>query len=200
MKRELLFPLLLLGTLIMSCQKDPDTDKLDSNYLVLTNYDTGTDFSSIDSYFVIDSILIIDDHTKPTYWKNENSQKIVNAYSDNLNSRGYTMAATSDDADVVLQLSYINTTYYFTLEEAIAEAISINKPVVLAADLNNAEWYIYTGCYYTTSNCTRYNNISTGNRHAISSTTEAEVNFLVDYNCFFNCKVFHKSKLCNLFC
>ena len=69
MKRELLFPLLLLGTLIMSCQKDPDTDKLDSNYLVLTNYDTGTDFSSIDSYFVIDSILIIDDHTKPTYWK-----------------------------------------------------------------------------------------------------------------------------------
>lgn len=113
MKREILFPLLLLGVLITSCQKDPDTDKLDNNYLVLTNYDTGTDFSSIDSYFVIDSILIIDDHTKPTYWKNENSQKIVNAYSDNLSSRGYTMAATSDNADVVLQLSYINTTYYF---------------------------------------------------------------------------------------
>lgn len=110
-----MFPLFALAVFFSSCEKDPDTDKLDNDYLVFTNYDSKTDFSEINSFYVIDSILIIDNKqtSNPTYWKNENSQKIIDAYSDNFISCGYTEAASGDEADVVFQLSYINTTYYF---------------------------------------------------------------------------------------
>lgn len=100
--------------LFTSCEKDPDTNKLDNDYLVLTNYDSNTNFSSFETFYVIDSILIIDDATKPTYWKNENSQRIIEAFNDNFVSRGYVEAEKGDAADMVLQLSYINTTYYFS--------------------------------------------------------------------------------------
>lgn len=113
MKRFLILPLLATVVAFTSCEKDPDTDKLDDNYLVLTNYDSGTDFASFDSFFVIDSILIINDQTKATYWKNENSQRIVDAFNEHFKSCGYTAADKGTEADIVLQLSYVSTTYYF---------------------------------------------------------------------------------------
>ena len=114
MKKISILALVLACTLIASCQKDPDTDNLDGSYLVYTNYDTGTDFKSINSFYVIDSILIIDNSEKSTYWNNGNSQKIVNAFEAQLATAGYSEAESIDEADVVLQLSYINNTYYFT--------------------------------------------------------------------------------------
>ena len=99
---------------LASCQKDPATDKLDIHYLVYTNYDSGTDFNAIESFYVIDSILIIGNSEKPTYWNNNNSQQIINAYSDKLEGCGYLLTETAEEADVILQLSYINNTYYFT--------------------------------------------------------------------------------------
>ena len=105
----------LCALFITSCQKEPDTDKLDSSYLVYTNYDSGTDFKSFNTYYVIDSILIIDNSEKATYWNNANSDKIVNAFATKLMSAGYEPAESETDADIVLQLSYINTTYYFNV-------------------------------------------------------------------------------------
>ena len=93
---------------LASCQKDPDTDKLDNHYLVYTNYDSGTDFAAIESFYVIDSILIIGNSEKPTYWNNNNSQQIINAYSDKLEGCGYIQTETAEEADVILQLSYIH--------------------------------------------------------------------------------------------
>ena len=114
MKRVTFVMLAAIGAMLVSCQKDPDTGKLDNHYLVYTNYDSGTDFNSIESFYVIDSILIIDNSEKPTYWNNNNSQKIINAYSDRFEGCGYTRAAASEEADVILQLSYVNNTYYFS--------------------------------------------------------------------------------------
>ncbi|MBE6293819.1 MAG: DUF4136 domain-containing protein [Bacteroidales bacterium] len=114
MKKLLLLNLValcLLGT--TSCEKDPDTDKLDNDYLVYTNYDKGTDFGSIETFHVIDSILIISDQAKPGYWKNNNSQTIIKAYTNHLEERGYTAVANNESADMVLQISYISNTYYF---------------------------------------------------------------------------------------
>lgn len=99
---------------ITSCEKDPDTDKLDNDYLVYTNYDSGTNFGQMLTVHVIDSILIIDDQTKPTYWNNNNSRTIVDAFASNLEERGYIPVDNSADADMVLQLSYISNTYYFS--------------------------------------------------------------------------------------
>lgn len=114
MKRTSLLTIIALCIVCVSCQKDPDTDKLDNDYLVYTNYDAGTDFKNFSTYHVIDSILIIGNSEKTEYWNNVNSQKIVNAYSSKLQSVGYTPVENADDADLILQLSYINTTYYFT--------------------------------------------------------------------------------------
>ena len=114
MKRFAILSSAVLCMLFASCQKDPDTDRLDNDYLVYTNYDADTDFKSFNTFHVIDSILIIDNNSKNEYWNNSNSQKIVNAYATKLQSVGYTPVGSVDEADVVLQLSYINTTYYFT--------------------------------------------------------------------------------------
>ena len=106
--------LIATGIMLVACQKDPDTDKLDNNYLVYTNYDAETDFTAISTYYVIDSILIIGDSEKPTYWNNSNSQQIVDAYSNRLEACGYIPVTEPEEADVILQLSYVNNTYYFT--------------------------------------------------------------------------------------
>lgn len=116
MKKYLILTLLVASVLLVSsCQKDPDTDKLDGSYLVYTNYDTGTDFKSLGSYYVIDSILIIGNSEKATYWNNANSQKIADAFAAKLALAGYEAADSEVDADIVLQLSYVNTTYYFNV-------------------------------------------------------------------------------------
>lgn len=113
MKKIFLLYIMAVGTIIVSCQKSPDTDRLDNNYLVYTNYDAGTDFKAINTFHVIDSILIIDSSEKSSYWNNSNSQKIVNAFRNGFESAGYTQAEEGEEPDVVFQLSYINTTYYF---------------------------------------------------------------------------------------
>ena len=114
MKKILFFNLIALCILLTtSCEKDPDTDKLDNDYLVYTNYDKSTNFSNIQTFHVIDSILIISDEAEPDYWRNNNSQKIIQAYTQNLEERGYISVIESKDADMVLQISYISNTYYF---------------------------------------------------------------------------------------
>lgn len=113
MKNRLFLYIVAVGITITSCQKSPDTDMLDNDYLVYTNYDAGTDFKSINTFHVIDSILIIGNDEKASYWNNSNSQKIVNAYRSAFERAGYSPAIEDEEPDVVLQLSYINTTYYF---------------------------------------------------------------------------------------
>ena len=115
MKRVTFVMLAAIGAMLVSCQKDPDTGKLDNHYLVYTNYDSGTDFKSFNSFYVIDSILIIDNSEKATYWNNANSQKIADAFAAKLALAGYEAADSEVDADIVLQLSYVNTTYYFNV-------------------------------------------------------------------------------------
>ena len=115
MKKFSILTLVVSCMLLASCQKDPDVDKLDNSYLVYTNYDSGTDFKSLNTYYVIDSILIIDNSEKATYWNNANSEKVVNAFSSKLALAGYEPADSETDAAILLQLTYINTTYYFNV-------------------------------------------------------------------------------------
>ncbi|MBR3884756.1 MAG: DUF4136 domain-containing protein [Bacteroidaceae bacterium] len=113
MRNYALFTLIALALLATSCEKEPDTDKLDNDYLVYTNYDKNVNFEELNYIHVIDSILIIDDNAKPTYWNNDNSDKVVNAFIRNLEEYGYTIVENSDVAEMVLQLSYVSNTYYF---------------------------------------------------------------------------------------
>ena len=59
MKR--LIPILLAVFAFAACEKDPDMDKLDNDYLVYTNYDKKANFKEFTTYYLPDKILVISD-------------------------------------------------------------------------------------------------------------------------------------------
>ncbi len=102
-----LIPLLLVVLTFAACEKDPDMDKLDNNYLVYTNYDTKADFKTFETYYLPDSILVIGDKENAEYWKDENAQEILQAYATNMNNRGFVRVDDREEANLGLQVSYI---------------------------------------------------------------------------------------------
>ena len=109
-----LIPILLAALAVTACEKDPDTGKLDSKYLVYTNYDKQADFKAYSTFYLPDSILLIGDSKEPEYWKDESATMILNTYSSAMEGRGYVRTANRDEADLGLQVSYVKSTYYLT--------------------------------------------------------------------------------------
>ncbi|MCP9610916.1 DUF4136 domain-containing protein [Coprobacter tertius] len=112
MKR--LIPFLFVALLFTSCEKEPDTGKLDDSFLVYTDYDKTENFGSFVKYYIPDSILLIGESKEAKYWKDENALSIIDAFVDNMDARGYTRTDQKDEADLGLQLSYVEDTHYFT--------------------------------------------------------------------------------------
>ena len=112
MKR--LIPILLAVFAFAACEKDPDMDKLDNDYLVYTNYDKKANFKEFTTYYFPDKILVISDKEEPEYLEGEAAQEILAAYKSNMDQRGYTMAASKEEAQLGIQVSYIKSTYFFT--------------------------------------------------------------------------------------
>ncbi len=108
-----LFYLLVAALAVTACQKDPDTDDLDNDYLVITNYDKAAAFNSFTTFYLPDSILLIDDKPEPEYWKDGNAQLIIDAFVRNMTARNYTRSENRETADLGIQLSYVQNTYYF---------------------------------------------------------------------------------------
>jgi hypothetical protein len=113
MKKEFLV-LLMAPLAFTSCEKDADTDKLDNNFVVYTNYDKNANFSSFSTYYLPDSILIIGDKKEAEYWNDENAQKIINTYATNMANKGYLRTDNKEEADLGLQVSYVKSTYFVT--------------------------------------------------------------------------------------
>lgn len=109
MKKFIPLLLAVFAVTLASCEKDPDMDKLDNNYLVYTNYDKKADFKTFETYYLPDSILVIGDKENAEYWKDENAQEILSAYVANMNSRGYIRVDDREEADLGLQVSYVIT-------------------------------------------------------------------------------------------
>ena len=83
---------LLLGlaaVLFASCEKDPDLDALDTDYVVYTEFADDADFSGFGTYYLPDSILEPGSGHDVTYWEGETAK---------------------DVADVGLQMTYIAQT------------------------------------------------------------------------------------------
>ena len=56
MKKFIPLLLAVFAVTLASCEKDPDMDKLDNNYLVYTNYDKKADFKTFATYYMPDSM------------------------------------------------------------------------------------------------------------------------------------------------
>ena len=75
MKKFIPLLLAVFAIAFVSCEKDPDMDKLDSKYLVYTNYDTKADFKAFETYYLPDSILVIGNSKDAEYWKDESAAR-----------------------------------------------------------------------------------------------------------------------------
>lgn len=111
-----LIPFLFALFLFASCEKEPDTDKLNDQYLVYTQYDKSATFSNFNTFYIPDSVLVITSSKDPVYWvdsENPNAEKIISAYVTNMEKRGFERVDKKADADLGLQVSYIENTNYF---------------------------------------------------------------------------------------
>ena len=121
-KQFLLFVLSALVVGLGSCQKEPSTSSLRSEYLVYTAHDTKADFQAITTYYLPDSILLIganavnDDGEKVSkYWSDADALSLINTVASSLNELGYERITNVErrTADAGLQLSYVEQTSYF---------------------------------------------------------------------------------------
>ncbi len=109
-------PMLFVAALLVTaCEKTPDTGKLDDDYLVYTNYDDDTDFAKFTTFYVPDSVLIIDNSSnKPKYLYGTPASDIIIAnYVKGMENAGYVRTLDKDEADLGLQVSYVEETYKF---------------------------------------------------------------------------------------
>ncbi|MBP3353662.1 MAG: DUF4136 domain-containing protein [Bacteroidales bacterium] len=116
MKRltTLLMMVAVIALATVSCQKDPDFDELTSEFVTYTDYDKSVDFSSFSTFYISNTIKVLS--SKVGDWEDENAQKIISAYANNMKDRGYIQLdeAEKANADLGIQLSYVENTYYFT--------------------------------------------------------------------------------------
>ncbi|MCD7976062.1 MAG: DUF4136 domain-containing protein [Tannerellaceae bacterium] len=109
-KYFLLYSLILLA--VVSCQKDPDTSKLDDDFPVSTSYDKSAVFSNYSTFYIPDSVLVLDGNERASYLTEENGGSIIAAFVKNMENRGYTQIADRDSADLGLQVSYVQDVNY----------------------------------------------------------------------------------------
>lgn len=108
-----LLPLLLLGIVLTGCQKEPDWGKLSNDLLVYTHHDTLCDFSQYYTYYLPDSVLMLDNSEKePRYISVEDprARNIVESIESEMNSRGYVEVHDNSSADIGIITSYIKRT------------------------------------------------------------------------------------------
>ena len=105
------------------CQKTPSTESLQNEFLVYTAYDDEAGFSSIDTYYIPDSILLIGTYAldpqgnkAAKYWTDTEALALINTVVGEMDNRGYTRltdATAKETADVGLQVSYVEESAYF---------------------------------------------------------------------------------------
>ena len=109
-----LIPLLLIALFLVSCEKEPDLSKVQNDYVIYTQYDKDSNFSKGNTFYIADSVLLIGNKDKGiTFLNNSTSDFIIDTYTNQMISRGYTPSENKEDATYGLQISYIESTYYY---------------------------------------------------------------------------------------
>lgn len=109
-----LIPLVMAAFTLTACEKSADLNELDGRYVVYTNYAPQTNFQSLHSYYLPDSILLIGDSEQPVYDTSQEAQEILQAWADKMDSRGFARTDDKGQANLGLQVSYVESNYHFT--------------------------------------------------------------------------------------
>ena len=110
--KKLIYVLIAVFALT-SCREDPDLGDLSSDFLVFTNYDGKADFNRFTRYYMPDSVMVIGDTKDPEYWTGSKAADILKAYEDIMQACGYVRTDDKSEADVGLQISYVQSVAYF---------------------------------------------------------------------------------------
>jgi hypothetical protein len=104
-------PLVLTALLAVSCEKDPDWDELDSDYTVYTDYDSDTRFGEFSTYYLPEYILLPGSSLSSREWEGESADIILDEIAYGMDSRGYVQTHDKDNADIGLQVTYLEQSY-----------------------------------------------------------------------------------------
>lgn len=108
---------LLLGAFSLTlwgCGKGVDLDRIDDDYVVITQYDRNFDFENKVHYFLEDRVLLYDDrypleNKEWSYQYSDRARLMIDCVENNLASRGYERVdQLTEDTDYVFLISYFN--------------------------------------------------------------------------------------------
>ena len=107
-----LMSLSLAVVVLQGCYPYDDQTVADSD-VVATFYDSGTDFSNLQSYYMPDSVFSIDDNgdIEPADISSSNEQQILTSIKNNLAAMGFTVALNANAADVVVEALVTSSTW-----------------------------------------------------------------------------------------
>lgn len=114
MRNKTILLMAALASTLVSCQRKPDWEDMDNEYLVYTQRDPSFDAGSHRSFFIPDSILLIGDSAEPVYLDGRDADNIIASVARNMEEAGYVRSEKKEEADLGIQLSYISCTNYFT--------------------------------------------------------------------------------------
>jgi hypothetical protein len=111
MRRIFLKTALALTFINYGCIKEPDYEKLSTNLVVASISDSTANFASYKTYYISDSVAVVNSNAVDTVLKNANTQKLVDAVKQNMNARGYVFTAKTAIPDLGLMLGIAKNTY-----------------------------------------------------------------------------------------
>ena len=111
MKKILFFSALAL--LAFACQKEPNSQDNDGEYLVYTSPTKDVNFADYRTFDIADSVLVIGQKDKPYYSQSSNALALIQAYRTNMEKLGYIYLPSNPDAQLGLQVTYAEDTQRF---------------------------------------------------------------------------------------
>ncbi|NCD72365.1 DUF4136 domain-containing protein [Mucilaginibacter agri] len=105
--KNFIYLLLIVAIGFASCRKEPDYDKLSSEFIVSTNLDKTASFGSYKTYYMADTVINLGGTGKDTILNDANAVKLVAAVKSNMASRGYTLVARTAKPDLGLRLGVV---------------------------------------------------------------------------------------------
>ncbi len=110
--KQLVLPLLSAVLLLASCVKDP-VDKLtdDERRIYITNRDSTANFSSYNTFNIVDSVLVIEDGRITDKSVVPYDLALINAIREQMVAKGYTLVGRNENPDLGITVSRVYNTY-----------------------------------------------------------------------------------------
>jgi len=98
MKQAIFLGLIFL--LLIRCNRAPNTDKLSTDFVVLTNFDNKANFKDFQTFVLPPYVSLISDNSSDSILDPQYGDPILAAIKTNLEARGYTQVANNHTADL----------------------------------------------------------------------------------------------------